>query len=300
MQETGEDVRTASMSLTLRLSSLYLTWYFASSAPAAMPMGGLLRAGAGMLSMGGGSRLNAGRCRAVSCFPFSRTSPTRDLSVPLLPQPPPQRVRRCLSAADGCSHAAVSVPYRQCVCFRADGAALTRVQRHAPRGGVRVDQVQTQPAFSRAGRIRYSGGRDRHLRVWILPTGKGQPGTTVRSLNTRGGTVVSWTGNVSLHGRARRQTWPSGWIRPPLGRTELTRAQGAAARKDVVAHPPDPAAHGGGRPARAPGAAAGARGAGGDHEGRGGLGGARACFLIHPDADGATDGEKRLQQCEIR
>lgn len=30
---------TASMSLTLRLSSLYLAWYLASSAPAAMPMG---------------------------------------------------------------------------------------------------------------------------------------------------------------------------------------------------------------------------------------------------------------------
>ncbi len=69
----------------------------------------------------------------------------------------------------------------------------------------------------------------------------------------------------------------------------------------MVAHLPDPAAHGGGRPARVPGTAARARGAERDHEGRGGLGGMRACFLICPDdAKRMTDGEKRLQQCEIR
>ena len=58
-QQCWEDGLTASMSLTLRLSSLYLTWYFASSAPAAMPMGGLLRAGAAGAgdSMGAGSML---------------------------------------------------------------------------------------------------------------------------------------------------------------------------------------------------------------------------------------------------
>ncbi len=107
------------------------------------------------------------------------------------------------------------------------GAALTvpRVQRHAPRGGVRVGQVQTQPPFSRARRIRYSGGRDGDLRVRLLPTGKGQPGTTVRSLNIHTGAqqVVSWTRNVSCMGAlaAKRGRLPGSG--PSDRRTELTR-----------------------------------------------------------------------------
>lgn len=39
MTRLGKYEITASMSLTFRLSSLYLAWYLASSAPAAIPMG---------------------------------------------------------------------------------------------------------------------------------------------------------------------------------------------------------------------------------------------------------------------